>query len=111
MKNKTIATFLNLLPFGFGYVYLGMRRKFLTIALIGIACPFIGVVLAVILDALIPWVLNVSGLSQCDFNYWYAKCQRPYWVTILMLGSLILPSIILSINSAKKIRRIDNYFN
>ena len=110
MKNKTLATLLNLLPFGFGYMYLGMNRKFLKVALIGIACPFIGVVLAVYLDAVMPWVLNVSGLTECDFNYWYSKCQRPSWVMILMLVGLILPSVILSINSMKKIRKIDSYF-
>ena len=111
MKNKTLATFLNLVPFGFGYIYLGMRRKFAGVALIGIACPFIGVVLAIILDALIPWVLNISGLTQCDFNYWYSKCQRPSWVSIVMILSLVLPSVVLSINSVKKIRKIDGYFN
>ena len=110
MKNKTLATFLNLIPFGFGYIYLGMKRKFVKVALTGIACPFIGVVIAVILDAVIPWVLNVSGLAQCDFNYWYSKCQRPSWVMILIIVGVILPSVILSINSIKKIRKIDGYF-
>ena len=111
MKNKALATFLNLLPFGFGYIYLGMRRRFLKVALTGVACPFIGVVLAVILDALIPWLLNISGLTLCDFNYWYSRCPRPAWVVILMIVSLILPSFILSITSVKNIRNIDGYFD
>jgi len=111
MKNKALATFLNLLPFGFGYIYLGMRRRFLKVALTGVACPFIGVVLAVILDALIPWLLNISGLTLCDFNYWYSKCPRPSWVVILMIVGLILPSVILSITSMKNIRNIDGYFD
>ena len=111
MKNKALATFLNLLPFGFGYIYLGMRRRFLKVALTGVACPFIGVVLAVILDALIPWLLNISGLTLCDFNHWYSKCPRPSWVVILMIVGLILPSVILSITSMKNIRNIDGYFD
>ena len=110
MKNKALATFLNLLPFGFGYIYLGMKRRFLRVALTGIACPFIGVVLAIIVDGLIPWLLNISGLSQCDFNYWYSRCPRPPWVVILMIVALILPSVILSITSMKNIRKSDDYF-
>ena len=61
MKNKTLATFLNLIPFGFGYIYLGMKRKFVKVALTGIACPFIGVVIAVILDAIIIGILSAKG--------------------------------------------------
>ena len=110
MKNKSVATVLNFIPLGLGYIYLGMRRRFVKVVLIGIACPFIGVVLAVILDGIIPSILNVSGLTECDFNHWYLKCPRPSWVLIVMIVGLMLPSAILSIITIKHIRKLDGYF-
>jgi len=100
MKNKSVATVLNFIPLGLGYIYLGMRRRFVKVVLIGIAC----------LDGIIPSILNVTGLTQCDFNHWYLKCPRPFWVLIVMIVGLMLPSAILSIITIKHIRKLDGYF-
>ena len=99
MKNPLTATLLNLLPFGFGYLYMEQHGIFFRTLLAGIAMPFIGVLIGpVIIDGLLP------VLANCGLTFTEA-CPRPMWAAISLFGGWCLPSALLAIFTGLGVRK------
>ncbi len=91
MKKPWLAAALNLVPLGLGYWYLGAWTKFLRTLLLGIAAPFMGVIIGpVIVDG-----VSASIASECGAVFSPA-CPRPWWAYVLMILGLALPSLLIA---------------
>jgi len=98
VKNARLAAILNLIPFGYGYLYLGNYWTFGATFLAGICTFLMGFVLG---PVAIDWLL-MTLFAKCGYTFAiWCPGERPIWSSIIILIVWLVPPIILLLITAK----------
>ena len=98
-KNPLAAALLNIVPLGFGYLYLGYLGKFVGTLMWGVASILIGFLLG---PVLVDGVL--SSLDDC-LGPFSPNCPRPVWAYVITVIVWGLPVTLVGLFTAFSARR------
>ena len=98
MKHARLAAILNLIPFGYGYLYLGNYWTFGATFLAGVCTFLMGFVLG---PVAIDWLL-MSLFAKCGYTFAiWCPGERPIWSSIIILTVWLVPPTILLLITAR----------
>ena len=98
MKNARLAAILNLIPFGYGYLYLGSYWTFGATFIAGVCTFLMGFVLG---PVAIDWLL-MTVFAKCGYTFAiWCPGERPIWSSIIILIVWLVPPITLLLITAK----------